>query len=263
MRYVEFLLDYKPEDSYVRVRDIFQIAKRYLRTQFIFDFIPMLPFHLFTDHPQRKLFFMIKVIRIQKGRTLFSSNSFMKLVKESFQWRLEKYVLNDRELREDQRFENNQINLILKISYVFQTVKLIVLILTVSYFIGMIWYIFCEITLKQPTPQDEHQGFILEFSLNENTDLQNMIIMMYYAFTTLSTVGFGDFHPRSNSERVFCAFILLVGVAIFSYIMGNFIEILHSIQYLNADFDEGESLSKWFGLIKRFNSSRSISMDLK
>ena len=32
---------------------------------------------------------------------------------------------------------------------------------------------------------------------------------------------------------------------------------------MNADFDDGENLSKWFGLIKRFNSSRSISLDLK
>ena len=145
----------------------------------------------------------------------------------------------------------------------FQTVKLIVLILTVSYFIGMIWFIFCEITLITPTPLDQHEGFILYFKLENNTDVENMIVMMYYAFTTLSTVGFGDYHPRSNSERIFCALILLVGVAIFSYIMGNFIDILHSIQHLNADFDEGEKLSKWFGLIKRFNSSRSISMDLK
>jgi hypothetical protein len=59
-----------------------------------------------------------------------------------------------------------------------------------------------------------------------NTDARVTIIMMYFAFTSLSTVGFGDFNPRSNSERLFCAFILLFGVAIFSYIMGIFIEIL-------------------------------------
>ena len=45
--------------------------------------------------------------------------------------------------------------------------------------------------------------------------------------------------------------------------MGNFIQILVSLQNLNADFDNGENLSKWFGLIKRFNSSRSISIELK
>lgn len=49
---------------------------------------------------------------------------------------------------------------------------------------------------------------------------------MYFAFTSLSTVGFGDFNPRGDIERILCAFILLFGVAIFSYIMGNFIDIL-------------------------------------
>ena len=54
------------------------------------------------------------------------------------------------------------------------------------------------------------------------------IIVVYYAFTSLSTVGFGDYHPRSNEERLFCSMILLFGVAIFSYMMGIFIEILNN-----------------------------------
>ena len=53
------------------------------------------------------------------------------------------------------------------------------------------------------------------------------IAMVYYAFTTLSTVGFGDFHPKSNYERLFCAMFMLFGVAIFSYMMGIFIDILN------------------------------------
>ena len=49
------------------------------------------------------------------------------------------------------------------------------------------------------------------------------VIAVYYSFTSLSTVGFGDYHPRSNPERLFVAFILLFGVSIFSYCMGIFI----------------------------------------
>ena len=43
---------------------------------------------------------------------------------------------------------------------------------------------------------------------------------MYYSFTSLSTVGFGDFHPRSDFERLVCAAMLTFGVAIFSILMG-------------------------------------------
>lgn len=63
--------------------------------------------------------------------------------------------------------------------------------------------------------------------MEEQDDKRKAIIVMYYAFTSLSTVGFGDFSPRSDFERILCAIILLFGVAIFSYIMGNFIGILH------------------------------------
>jgi hypothetical protein len=52
--------------------------------------------------------------------------------------------------------------------------------------------------------------------------------VFYFAITTLSTIGFGDFHPVSVLERGIAAFVLLIGVAVFSFIMGQFIEILIS-----------------------------------
>lgn len=158
--------------------------------------------------------------------------------------------------------DNNNIMLILMISYAFKCFKLIVVILTVSYFMGMFWYIYCDLTLKED-PQDEDVGFLIHFDLKEKSNAENAIIVTYWAFTTLSTVGFGDFHPRSNAERALCAFILLFGVTMFSYIMGNYIEILESMKKLDSDFDDGENLSKWLGLIKRFNNGRPIPLEMK
>jgi hypothetical protein len=53
-----------------------------------------------------------------------------------------------------------------------------------------------------------------------------MVILLYFSFTSLTTVGFGDFHPQSDSERIFIAAGLLFGVAIFSYIVGELIEVI-------------------------------------
>ena len=86
---------------------------------------------------------------------------------------------------------------------------------------------------------------------------------MYFAFTSLSTVGFGDYHPRSDEERVLCAFILLFGVAIFSYIMGNFIDMIGTYQTLNADLDDGDNLTRFFGLINHFNNKVDLDFALK
>ena len=57
-------------------------------------------------------------------------------------------------------------------------------------------------------------------------DLSNALIVVYFSFTSLSTVGFGDFHPRGNSERIVGAFIMLFGVAITSFCMENFSQMI-------------------------------------
>lgn len=89
------------------------------------------------------------------------------------------------------------------------------------------------------------------------------MIAVYFSLTSLSTVGFGDYHPRANSERIFCAIILVLGVMIFSYVMGNFISMIESFKALNAEPDEGDELSKFFGLIKRYNNNKDINQNLK
>lgn len=87
--------------------------------------------------------------------------------------------------------------------------------------------------------------------------------MQYFAFTSLSTVGFGDIHPKSNIERATTSMILLMGVAMFSYIMGMFTEILQTFITLNASLSEDEDLAKFFGLVKRFNNEKSLNDDIK
>ena len=52
---------------------------------------------------------------------------------------------------------------------------------------------------------------------------------MYFAFTTLSTVGFGDYYPVSNTERLVGAFGMLFGVALFSYCAGELLNMIDTL----------------------------------
>jgi len=45
---------------------------------------------------------------------------------------------------------------------------------------------------------------------------------MYYSCTTLTTVGFGDYVPKSDLERLLISFSLLLGVVVFSVIFDEF-----------------------------------------
>ena len=118
--------------------------------------------------------------------------------------------------------DNNKIMLQIKIMYAFRVLRLIVTILILSYFLGTLWFIFS----KRTTETEDDYTFYNYYELANREDSENLIIVVYFAFTTLSTVGFGDYNPKSELERIITTFILLIGVACFSYIMGQFMEIL-------------------------------------
>ena len=128
------------------------------------------------------------------------------------------------------------------ISYLLKILKLFIVIANISYLTGVGWLILCEairdfILNIDTGPEFEDspsiyaenypEGFLTAKGIMKNTREQNLVVSIYFAFTSLSTVGFGDYVPCSNIERFIGAFILLFGVSIFSYIMGNFIDILN------------------------------------
>ena len=235
----------------------------YLKTNFILDLIPLIPFHHVFEGDNIKLFYSTKILRLSKGFFLLGSNQAIRQVKLIFHRRLLNLIKNDPDLASNMEIDNNNIKLIIIFSYGVKIFKVVVVIMTLGYFLGILWYILCDLTLIDPPPEGQNQGFILEFGLREKTPGEVTVIVMYFAITTLSTVGFGDFNPRSNFERALCASFLFIGVGVFSYIMSEFTEILKSIWTLNEDVDQGDELTQWFGLIKRFNQSKPVSMDFK
>ena len=110
---------------------------------------------------------------------------------------------------------------------------------------------------------EKNEWFMSHFKIEAMTIVNQVITVSYFAFTTLSTVGFGDLNARSDFERIFLAFIFLFGVLIFSIVMSNFIQILDRVAQINADLDEGDDLSRFFGLLKKFNDGRQVNQKLQ
>ena len=154
-----------------------------------------------------------------------------------------------------------------------KTLKLVIIILNISYLTGVLFLVLCEgvddfitdIEFGEAFEYNENEmpGFLAEYGLTTIPTKDSLIISLYFAFTSLSTVGFGDYAPRGNIERFFGAFMLLFGVAIFSYIMGNFIDILSQAQSYSASLDDGDTLTKFFGIIQKFNLEKPLDPDLK
>ena len=68
---------------------------------------------------------------------------------------------------------------------------------------------------------------------------------IYFALTILSTVGYGDYFPISNVEMLTALVVMLGGVAFFSYIMGNLLEIFKNYESKMGIVDRKGDLDQW------------------
>jgi hypothetical protein len=150
------------------------------------------------------------------------------------------------------------------ISFIVKLIELVGLIFLTSYFFLIIWVLLCEgieDIILQPQNQelpDEFDDFFHTYGLSDETlDLVSLKIF-YYAFTSLTTVGFGDFHPIGEKEQLLCGFMLLFGVLVFSYIMGEYIALLDSYKEMMKDYDEGDELRLFFGTLRHFNNNEEL-----
>ena len=91
------------------------------------------------------LFLVIKCIRLKKGLLMIEARTIMKHVKHFYQSRLQQ-MIDSEDPRADSSLEDQtKIKQILIIRYAISTFRLIVLILNTSYFLGIFWYILCNI----------------------------------------------------------------------------------------------------------------------
>lgn len=75
----------------------------------------------------------------------------------------------------------------------------------------------------------------------------------------MSTTGFGDYRPISDAERFISAFMMIIGVAIFSFIISNYIYIIRKINTFDEDFVEGDKLTLFISTLQYFNKNIAIN----
>lgn len=114
----------------------------------------------------------------------------------------------------------------LRTEAVFKILQLVSITIIAIYLFGLLWYRFSLSWQRKLLPEDnEHFYFVNRFgNFEENFDSfagvsKNIVTLMYFMLTTLSTVGYGDFFPSSIMEKLVGIFIEIVGVTIFSILM--------------------------------------------
>lgn len=152
------------------------------------------------------------------------------------------------------------------LQYVVKTISLIMAMIFISFFSGILFYILCD--FNKIFHDWRWEGYFIDREVyNHNLFVEeydiDILLLVYYTFTTMSTVGLGDIHPKSDFERIIVIMILLIGVAVFSSIMEIFIKILKQFDELKKDINDDDALEQFFSMMKKFNNNCELNLELK
>lgn len=123
-------------------------------------------------------------------------------------------IIDYQPLKANSKLENNTKNdWIMFISFFVKLIELVTLIFTTSYFFLIIWVLLCEFiedfilndnfASQIATGNEEKFAelyFFPYYGLCDKSLEEVTLDIFYFAFTSLTTVGFGDFHPISELE---------------------------------------------------------------
>jgi hypothetical protein len=106
----------------------------------------------------------------------------------------------------------------------------------------------------------EYEGsrFLSSYKFYDDSVGVKLIKLLYYSCTSLTTIGLGDFHPKADLERVVCAFLILFGVMLFSFISSNLIVILQNFRDYMQPVGDADKLNKFIFTLYKFNDSHPL-----
>ena len=107
-----------------------------------------------------------------------------------------------------------------------------------AFLIGCTLQVYNNVLYNHPDWIDEGGVLFLEnddWSMDNTSQASNCLWMTYWAFTTLSSVGFGDYYPKNTEERLLMIIIFLFSLTVFSAILGYMQDLLVHSDKLDAE----------------------------
>ena len=238
---LRFFHEYRDPESFEYVNDFRKIAKNYITGWFLIDFAAVFPFNLLVSGNSQ----WIKLVR------LFRLPKFMRLLDQSrFDQMLESILEN--------HSRQKKMNYLYASKYIYKIIRLILIAATLTYFMGCLWYVITSNSTINPGPNTFYEAY----NLGDYPDKRKLIMCCYFALTTLSTVGYGDLTPKSNLEKIVGILIMILGIALFSYIMGNFNDVLTNYDKQMGIIDKSADLQVWMTSLSKFTLNRPLPREL-
>mmetsp|Transcript_18439 Transcript_18439/g.39934 ORF Transcript_18439/g.39934 Transcript_18439/m.39934 type:complete len:750 (-) Transcript_18439:98-2347(-) len=208
---LNFLTAYGDPKTKIMIVDPKKIAKRYLTGFFFVDVIATFPFGLVLSHQSLGLTNKFgKFGRLPKLLKFLRAAKLLKLV------RLQHFISR---LEMEYNIHHG----------VTRMIKVISLVFLVTHVVACAFYL---IGLSGGTDLDDG-GWMYRFEFNEKPVAARYVASLYWSFSTLTTVGYGDISARTAQEQAFSMAMMLVGVSWYAICVSSMSAIMSTFDAQN------------------------------
>lgn len=108
-------------------------------------------------------------------------------------------------------------------------IRLLLSVLILNHISACVWFLSAKLNDFNP------DTWVSQADLVDAEPVTQYIAAYYWAFQTLTTVGFGDLPPNTDTEKAIAVVWMLIGIAFYSFAIGNLSTIF-------ANLDKGASI---------------------
>lgn len=111
--------------------------------------------------------------------------------------------------------------------------KVVVVILFIAHWMACTFYLIGSIELDT-----EPVCWLTIAKVQDKSNFDKYVISLYWAFTTMTTVGYGDVAPYTMNEKIYAIFSMLIACGVFAYVVGSIETIARRSNTMAAVFKE-------------------------
>jgi len=170
------MTSYVPEGNINAIKDHSKIFRNYYSNGSLkLDVITEIPIVFVLDNSYAKfyrLLFLIKVCRLKRVFETVSVSAVIHEIQVRTMNRKLSKIEADPTLGEDTLTDHNNVNFLMNVSHSMKIVELVILILNISYFVGILFMIVAELNMKleRLINEDDYSDYFIEYFEIESLD---------------------------------------------------------------------------------------------